>query len=367
MLHDFRRWLGLVCIAALVAAGCARAANADSSSSDARVPDRRFALVHTPAKSIRATFTLEIDTPRLTATSWTVFASQPPIHPNQSDIHAQLAPAGQSYVELSPLERTILRGLVHVDETSPWKQRIKIEAHYRARLHGRRLVEREAGRKYAVAPRPTREQLEPWLRTTPLMDFEAERFRSWLARHELRRRRGEGTVVFARRAFLTIKRHFEYEYTSKMDREASHVCEVGRSDCGGMSILFCSILRSQGIAARALAGRWAKSAKPGQVVGEVPYYQQHVKAEFFAPGVGWVPVDCSSGVLHDRSQEGLEYFGNDPGNFLVLHLDPELKVDSVIFGKHDLVWLQGANYWVRGRGTLDDTGRRENWVVDVQD
>ena len=37
----------------------------------------------------------------------------------------------------------------------------------------------------------------------------------------------------------------------------------------------------------------------------VEYFQWHVKAEFFARGVGWIPVDCSSAILHDKTPERL--------------------------------------------------------------
>ena len=48
-------------------------------------------------------------------------------------------------------------------------------------------------------------------------------------------------------------------------------------------------------------------------MGSVRYFQEHIKAEFYAQGVGWVPVDLSSAVLHDTSDAKLRYFGNDAG------------------------------------------------------
>ena len=38
-------------------------------------------------------------------------------------------------------------------------------------------------------------------------------------------------------------------------------------------------------------------------------------AEFFADGVGWVPVDPSLG-----------HFGGDAGNFLTFHVDPDVTL-----------------------------------------
>jgi transglutaminase-like putative cysteine protease len=43
-----------------------------------------------------------------------------------------------------------------------------------------------------------------------------------------------------------------------------------------------------------------------------------VKAEFFAEGIGWVPVDISSAITqHDVSAS----FGRDNGDFIVMNFD----------------------------------------------
>jgi hypothetical protein len=118
------------------------------------------------------------------------------------------------------------------------------------------------------------------------------------------------------------------------------------------------------VPARVLAGRWAKSAKPGDRVGQMKYYQEHVKAEFYADEVGWIPVDCASAVMYDTSPQELRCFGHDAGDFLVMHLDPEIEVDTLHFGKQKIAWLQGLSYWVIGTGTLDQTADTSSWVVE---
>ena len=130
-----------------------------------------------------------------------------------------------------------------------------------------------------------------------------------------------------------------------------------------MAAMFVTALRARGIPARALAGRWAKSAKPADKIGAIPYYQEHVKAEFYAQGVGWVPVDLSSAVLHDRSPGKLTFFGNDCGDFLTLHLDNDLTLDSLYFGVHVMPWMQDAAYWVTGAGNLNHAVIRKSWSV----
>jgi transglutaminase-like putative cysteine protease len=96
----------------------------------------------------------------------------------------------------------------------------------------------------------------------------------------------------------------------------------------------------------------------------VQYYQQHVKAEFYAEQIGWVPVDLSSAVERDRSPTELEYFGRDQGNFLTIHIDPLVQVDTLHFGRQTFTWLQGVHYYASGKGTLRDKTLDEQWRVN---
>ncbi|MBV9124563.1 MAG: transglutaminase domain-containing protein [Planctomycetes bacterium] len=168
---------------------------------------------------------------------------------------------------------------------------------------------------------------------------------------------------FARRVFLAIRSGFSYEYRLGMDWRASAVAQARKSDCGGLSILFVSIMRANGIPARTLYGRWAASARPADQLSGAPYYQTHVKAEFFGNGVGWVPVDVASAILHDRSREGLRYFGQDAGDFLTFHVDPNLLLDTGLFGMQPLHNLQTPAWWLRGSGTLEPRSTSEDWQV----
>jgi hypothetical protein len=130
-----------------------------------------------------------------------------------------------------------------------------------------------------------------------------------------------------------------------------------------LSILFVTALRSQGIPARILAGRWARSAKPGDQIGALDYYQEHVKAEFYAQGVGWVPADLSSAILHDPSPAKLDFFGNDCGDFLTFHLDDNLSFDSLQFGVKTMQFLQRPAYLAKGSGNFKNAVIRETWTV----
>jgi hypothetical protein len=147
-----------------------------------------------------------------------------------------------------------------------------------------------------------------------------------------------------------------------MDRQASAVCRAGKADCGGLSVLFVTILRGNNIPARTLIGRWAQSSKAKDTVGDLPYYQTHVKAEFYAEEIGWVPADLAT-ALYDKKGDGLSCFGHDPGDFLTQHVDEHLRLDSFHFGKQDMEFLQGPAYWVTGRGNIEPTHTEEKWEV----
>ena len=94
-----------------------------------------------------------------------------------------------------------------------------------------------------------------------------------------------------------------------------------------------------------------------------PYAKQHVKAEFHADGVGWVPIDMSL-ALDDPSADGLAYFGKTPGHFLTFHVDYGLTLDTGPFGKDtfDSLWFA---CWPKGSGDTDERKQREDWQVEV--
>ncbi len=241
---------------------------------------------------------------------------------------------------------------------------MRVRLEYRATLSGRELVAREQGRSYAAPERLSAAQREPFLAANQLCDFQTPDFERLVAQHSLARRSDEGEVAYARRVFLALKHRLHYEYHSTMDRRATQVARTWSTDCAGMSVLFTTVMRAHAVPARVLAGRWARSSKPGAIVGDVQYYQQHVKAEFYADQLGWVPVDLSSAVEHDHSPVGLQYFGRDQGDFLTIHLDPLVQIDTLHFGRQTFNWLQGVHYYASGKGTLRNKTIDEQWHVN---
>jgi transglutaminase-like putative cysteine protease len=308
-----------------------------------------------------AVLPLTVLAPELKAAEWIVVAPYPMDLPSQSGVRSSISTGSQVVTELGPARRPLNLSRVKATETSR-SQGIDLQVHYHAELWARHLVTATgADGGGAGALEPVARSL--YVRPSYTYDFTNGVFGQWLKENKLARTPQEQPVDYARRFFLAVKNGFRYDYSPGSDRKSSAVCRAGRSDCGGMSALFVSAMRTAGIPARSLVGRWAASAKAGDKVGGHDYQQWHVKAEFFADGVGWVPVDLSSAVLYDKKPDGVEYFGHDRGDFFVMHVDPDLEVDSIHFGKHPVQWLQGVVWWVSGGGSLKGHTIKENWVV----
>jgi hypothetical protein len=316
------------------------------------------------SKTILATYTFTVRTPDLTAEEWILVLPQPVDLPSQNILIAAGKPKCEMIADRSLLQQPLLRARVPVGADQP-ADAAELVVKIRAELFSRRLVSRHALAGPVKPARLTERDRKLFLRRSGEFDYDRQTFQKWVADRGLRRPQAEGEVAFARRVFQTIAANFTYEYLGAQNRRASHVCAAGKSDCGGLSVLFATVMRSQGVPARTLAGRWAQSAKPGDKVGAVAYLQEHIKAEFFANGVGWVPVDPSAAVLHDQTPGKLTYFGTDRGDFLTLHLDNDLMVDTVHFGVRTLRLMQSAAYWATGTGTVSGAESKENWEVEV--
>lgn len=346
-------------VRALAGACCAILCAPISSASDYVIETRM-------AQRIEATLTQEIKAPGLDADEWVAFMAQPPELPSQSDIKVATEPGSKQVADLSDLKRTLLM-IRAPGRTQKAKDRFNIRATYRAALYSRRLKkvhsENGEGAKPQAAIALSDEEKTRFLARGSYFDIEAADFQDWVKSNDLMRDDDQSDIDFARRVFNAIKSNFKYDYRAEMDRRASKVCHDKQSDCGGLSVLFVSALRANGVPARVLVGRWAVSGTPGQKLNGIAYQQHHVKAEFFAQGVGWVPVDMASAILHDPRGDGMQFFGNDRGDFITLHIDPDVIINTIHFGRKQTPWLQGVTFWVTGQGDLKKLTTQELWVV----
>ena len=300
----------------------------------------------------------------LQATEWIAFAAVAPELPGQTKPKSKFHFAkAEAVKEKGSPERSVLMARIPA-KTDDLKSAIALKVVYTATLHSRRLAVAAESESPKVVPLSAAER-KAALAEQGDIDFKSKAFQKWLEEAGYVRGKSECDVAFGRRIFLGLRGSHTYEFKEGMNRKASAVCEAGKSDCGGLSMLYAAILRANGIPARALFGRWATSAKASDKLGEFEYGQWHVKAEFYAADVGWVPADLAVSILHDKSTEGLEHFGRDAGDFLTMHIDANFVLDTVTFGKQPVHNLQYPTFWVSGSGKLDRRKEKETWTVEV--
>lgn len=323
-----------------------------------------YHLVTLPAQRIAATLKVKIEAPNLNTAEWILFAARAPELEYQTQASTGLLPLGTPIRDLSDLKRPMLVARVPVGNATQ-RQELEVKLTIQATLHSRQLREGIPAPRGSM-PRLSDEAQRRALGSNTLVDYKNPEFQAWLQEQKLKRASGESDLDFARRTFVFLQEYCGYEYKDHQERRASVICKSGKSDCGGLSALFVATLRASGVPARALIGRWANSARSNGKLEGLPYSQTHVKAEFFAEGIGWVPVDLSQAVSDKANREkGLTFFGRDPGDFLVLHIDHDLKVDSYHFGIKTIDGLQGVNYYAPGPGNFDGCKCSETWEVRI--
>ena len=96
----------------------------------------------------------------------------------------------------------------------------------------------------------------------------------------------------ARRLFDYVTGAMQYDATRQSGTGSTQhamACSVG--NCNDIHALFISLARSAGIPARLVLGQALEPTTPGEEDCAICGY--HCWAEFFATGLGWIPVDAS--------------------------------------------------------------------------
>ena len=70
-------------------------------------------------------------------------------------------------------------------------------------------------------------------------------------------------------------------------------------------------------------------------------------------------------IRSNRSPDGLEFFGNDSADFLTLHLDTDLVIDTYT-GRQTVDWLPETSVYVLGAGTFDGGQTKAAVTVEVE-
>ncbi len=306
-------------IVAMVAFGPAAAAESP------RHFEGSYHVVVTPLERVRATVTSTFRFPGLDAHEWWAAIPWPPEFEGQPSARVQVRIAEAPFAEANQItdESALRQPLVALHwfpNGNDATHVLTAEASYEVTITRRTL---EPGAASTPVRRLTPAERSGFLAATTHFDFSSSKFQAWLRKEGLRRNSAERDLDFAHRAMETLVRTHTYRSELRSNRSASAVCASGWSDCGGLATIYVSILRANGIPARCLTGR---SIDPNTT---------HVKMDFYADSVGWVPGDPAVAIGSHRADAG---FGRDHFDMVITHFD--------------LVRLSGKYQWLQGIATL---------------
>ncbi|MGV3614858.1 MAG: transglutaminase-like domain-containing protein [Fimbriimonas sp.] len=219
--------------------------------------------------------------------------------------------------DLTPMKREFLESRLRVTDAT-LRGGIRLTQEFSGTAKRYRLV---AGPGPRLGKPLSRSEREFYTSTTESYDWKAPAFGDLLRANRLTwDRSAEDAVAFARRAYRFATGYCRYG-KPKSDQLRDFL-STQQGECGDISIFFNAILRANGIPARCRVGRWIENGKGGDVGQSV-----HVRSEFYVDEVGWVPVDATAGLGAPEAES--KQFGTNEGvDFLTLHLDPDLRVDS---------------------------------------
>ena len=311
--------------------------------------------VSAPMRHVKVVSTVTLSAPQLSATEWTICAAVPPQLPWQN-VTATMQVVGfdgdvQTLQDKSDLKCPVFRVCVPND-TGRFTQGVTTRMTYEVTLCSRRLV---AGPPPTPVKPLSEEERRQNLASTYTCDHGQPGFRQFLKTWKLYRN-GDDDIEFARRVFRCLRRNCRYVLIPNQDERASVVCQSGESDCGGISNLFVAILRENEIPARMRLGCNVITLPADQSL-------RHARAEFWADGIGWVPIEVTWAIGNPQASENL-YFGNDPGDFLTLHFGSDLLLQGYDATPTRTPWLQLPQFWAKGAGTFQGNTSHDEWVVE---
>jgi transglutaminase-like putative cysteine protease len=276
-------------------------------------------------KKVRATVKSAYRYPNMVAREWLVAYALPPEFAGQTRARGRIQIAETSLAEPGRITdesalRQPLATLHWIPETTLAAQSFTVLATYDVTITRRSL---EPGDPTAPVPALSRSERSAFVAPSNHFDFTSSKFQAWLREEDLKRKPGERDLDFAYRAMAAMVRNYTYRFEIRSDRSATAVCKAGWSDCGGLATVYVSILRANGIPARCLSGR---ILKPDST---------HVRMDFHAEGVGWVPGDPAVAIGAHSADAG---FGRERTDMVIMHFD--------------LIRFQRHYYWLQGIGAV---------------
>ena len=328
----------------------------------ARTAAPKYAIEITGAKHVVGVWRTKVYTTEFPAKEWMISFPVATNLPRQSGAKTTMTPEGEEFKDKTVANRPYLFLKVGpVDGVTP--QSLSLAVRYEATLYARKLVSVHDGA--AIKPTPPLDAREKAMHLLgpATLDFRTEGFQAWLEKHKLRRQEREDEVDFGRRVYTTMLETYRFKDGVPI-QPASKVCDLAELDCDTLSVVFVSAMRANQIPARVLFAWPAKTLKPdakGTISG-------HAQAEFFAAGVGWVPIDIGH-VLESRAmgKKPLRSFGEDDGSFLVAQVNTDYMIETPAGRFRVNSMHPGPDVVTRAPKKADVHFKPEIWEVTIKD
>jgi transglutaminase-like putative cysteine protease len=319
----------------------------------------KYKLDTKPAQRIEATLTFEVTAPNFKAQQWGIFVAKPPDLPSQVKVRTILDPKGTVIHDTSTYQRDLFAVTIPALKLEQ-QQKFHLTVKYQATLLARRLVSLDEGERPPMVPPLDAAERKRSLALHRKFNFKDKAVQKWLADKELKRHDKESEVDFVARVITVLRGQYTYAFYDH-DRTASALATADRTDCAGLTTMLVTACRANGIPARLLVGRLAKSRDPKVDRSSADFLQVHVRCEVFAEGIGWVPMEPTNAV-GNKARPLMQYVGNDAGDLLVFHVDEDFNIP----GMKDVVSsLQIPAFMATGQGNLDGRKDATDWQVQV--
>lgn len=326
-----------------------------------------YSIAIRPTVKVRATLSRDAVFPQMAVQKYSLTVAVPPTHAGQELIDFSIDDKAERFNDRSSQSRPLAQKYESIlRPKSP--TRIGCKVSMTLQLHERQLVKksRRLHRDITLDEVSISNDASELFRLADgSFDYESNAFQTWKRDNRLIATASQTEIDYAREVFDKIVSSYRYQYDFKQKRVASALCQTTGTDCGGVSILFVTTLRSEGIPARTLVGHYAESLSKSERGREEPEGKRHVIAEFFASGVGWVPVDIASAMLSPTPVLQQKHFGGQTRPFITMHFDHQVQFETHVWEEKIENFLQFPRLWFRGIGPFKDRKISDQWNVRI--
>lgn len=146
---------------------------------------------------------------------------------------------------------------------------------------------------------------------------------------------GGNRINYALKCYEYVADNIEYAYavTSSIDK----IMHDKKGDCGNQHSVWISLLRNKGIPAR-----------PILMVSPLHEDWTHMRAEFYIPGYGWIPVDVT-----EHQANGNNFFGVYSGELVVMNRDMCFNIEGVSDSICELLQIVAWWYYLKRDTNVD--------------